>query len=64
VTLEDIRKQERDALMTEYLFPEGIAKMQVRPYCAVPDLHVVEKTPTFLRTRYPICIEALSRAAR
>ena len=47
--------------MAEYLFPEGaVAKMQVPPYCAVPDFQVLEKTPTFLRTRYPIRIQALA----
>jgi hypothetical protein len=61
VTLEDIRIQEREALMTEYLFPEGaFAKMQVPPYCAVPDFHVLETTPRSLRTRYPIRVEVLA----
>lgn len=61
MTLEDVRIKEREALMAEFLFPEGaFAKMQVPPYCAVPDFQVLETTPTFLRTRYPIRTENLS----
>jgi hypothetical protein len=60
--LDGVMAQERDALMSEYLFPEGFGKgTQVPPYCAVPDFEVLKRTPSHLRARYPIQIEELGQ---
>ncbi|MCW3477421.1 hypothetical protein [Limobrevibacterium gyesilva] len=55
VSPEDVMAQERAALLGEYLYPNGVmGGVQVPPYCAIPDWHVLRTTPTPLRQRHPI----------
>jgi hypothetical protein len=64
MTLADVMAREREALMTEYLFEQGLARVQVPPYSAVPDFEVLIRTPTTLRTRHPVRVDELSGARR
>jgi len=58
--LDNVMAQERDALMSEYLFPEGFGRgVNVPPYCAVPKFEILKTTPSHLRGRYPIQVEEL-----
>ena len=59
MTLPDIITLEREALMTEYLFEQGLARIQVPPYSAVPDFEVLIRTPSMLRSRHPVRIDEL-----
>ncbi|HEX4595579.1 MAG TPA: hypothetical protein VH157_14945 [Bryobacteraceae bacterium] len=59
MNLNDVMTQEREALMAEYAFPQDFAKTQIPPYCAVPDVDVLKRTPSGIRIRYPIRIESL-----
>ncbi len=57
MTLADVMKQERDAIMVEYLFPQGpFSKVTVPPYSAIPDISVLVETPWHLRSRHPLTI--------
>ncbi len=64
MTLGDVMAREREALMTEYLFEQGLARVQVPPYAAVPDFDVLVRTPTTLRTRHPVRVDELPGAKR
>lgn len=64
MTLAGVMAREREALMTEYLFEQGLARVQVPPYSAVPDFDVLIRTPTSLRTRHPVRVDELSSAKR
>jgi hypothetical protein len=60
MTLDQVMTNEREALMTEYCFPEGFAKTQVPFYCAVADFEILKHTPSQLRSRFPIQMIPLS----
>jgi hypothetical protein len=67
MTLDDIMAQERAALMSEYLFPEGVsgvAGANVPPYAAIPNFDVLKETPRYLRGRHPIRVVEISSAQR
>jgi hypothetical protein len=59
--IADVIGQERDALMSEYLFPEGVLGGEnVPPYCAAPDIQRIVSTPRYLRQKHPVRIEELA----
>ncbi|PZW40084.1 hypothetical protein C8P66_12553 [Humitalea rosea] len=57
LTLADVRNQERDAILGEYLVAD------VPPYTAIPDISVLMATPSVLRAKHPLGIEAFPRAS-
>ena len=58
VTLADVQKQERDALLGEYLYPEGIlGNLKASPYAAVPAISSLATTPSAIRSKHPVVIE-------
>ncbi len=59
MNLLDVMDREREALMAEYLFPQGVGSQQIPPYCAVPDYGILERTPSALRARHPVRIQEL-----
>ena len=59
MSLERVITEEREALTAEFLFPAGISRIQIPPYCAVPEFQVLRITPSELRSRYPIFVEDL-----
>jgi hypothetical protein len=56
-TLADVKNRERDAILGEYLFPEGNLEIQVPPYVALPDIGSLTSTPRALRAKHPLVIE-------
>jgi hypothetical protein len=66
MTLAEVMARERDALMAEYLFPEGIAGagVNVPPYAAVPNFELLKTTPRYLRAKHPVHMSELSGAQR
>lgn len=62
MNLQDIIEIERTALTTEFLYPVGLAQIQVPPYVAVPDFETLQRTPTILRAKHPISIAELPGA--
>lgn len=57
-TLEQVRQHERDALLGEYVFGNGVSgTIHVPPYTAIPSINILISTPSQLRTRHPITIE-------
>jgi len=59
MTLADVLVREREALLAEYLFKEGLSGINVPPYCAVSDFEVLLRTPTSLRSQHPVSVEEL-----
>lgn len=58
LTLAAVKDRERDALLAEYLFPNGVlGNVQVPPYAAIPDIRTLTTTPSQLRARHPVFIE-------
>ena len=58
LALSDIRNQEREALLGEYVFPEGVGgHVQVSPYSAIPDVQTLQTTPSAIRTAHPVSIQ-------
>lgn len=60
MTFLDVMNAERAALLAEYTFQESFAGLNIPPYSAVPDLTIVERTPSALRSRYPVTFTELS----
>jgi hypothetical protein len=56
-TLADVQTRERDALLGEYLFSEGTG-IHVPPYAAIPEISILLATPSRLRAKHPLVIEA------
>jgi len=58
VSLETVRRRERDALLGEYVIPVDSAGTQAPPYVAISSLVDLTTTPTQHRRRHPLGIEA------
>ena len=57
MTLADVHRREREALLGEYLFGEGFGGgMHIMPYSAVPAIGDLTTTPRFLRAKHPVAI--------
>lgn len=57
-TLADVQRQERDALLGEYLYPEGVlGNLNVPPYAAIPAISILATTPSAIRSKHPVVIE-------
>ena len=59
MTFADVMAQEREALLAEYLFKQGVSGINVAPYCAVSDFEVLLRIPSILRNQHPVQIEEL-----
>jgi hypothetical protein len=61
--VEDVRRRERQALLGEYLFPEGVmGTVKVSPYSAIPSISVLTGTPSTLRAKHPLIIEPIAES--
>ena len=54
MTVSEVQRQERDALLGEYLIPVGI--LQIPPYVAIAAISDLTSTPSSLRAKYPLAI--------
>lgn len=57
-SLEVVRRRERDALLGEYAIPLGVSGIHVPPYVAISSISDLTGTPSDLRGRYPVGVEA------
>ncbi|MBV9158551.1 MAG: hypothetical protein JO097_19995, partial [Acidobacteriaceae bacterium] len=60
MTFLDVMNAERAALLAEYTFQESFSGLNIPPYSAVPDLEIVKRTPSTIRSRYPVTFTPLS----
>lgn len=59
MTINDVMKQERDALLGESVVSEKLFVGGWLPYAAVTDPEILVRTPGFLRSKHPVTIEGL-----
>lgn len=58
ITLDQVRQRERDALLGEYVFPNGVmGTANVPPYAAIPSISILTNSPSQLRSKHPLSID-------
>jgi hypothetical protein len=60
LTINDVMKQEREALLGESLIRDRLTGLTLLPYAAVTEPDVIVRTPSFIRSKHPVTIEPLS----